>query len=127
MSKAVLDASAVIAVLRAEAGFENILPYLRGALISSVNVAEILCLSRSRGSKPEQDDYALKQMLLERVAFDNEQAHLVASIFTKTSGGNMGFADRACIALGLQHQLPVITGDREWLKYDVGVEIKLFR
>ena len=40
MSKHVLDASAVTAVLRKEPGYENVIPHLRGSLISSVNLVK---------------------------------------------------------------------------------------
>ncbi len=52
---------------------------------------------------------------------------MVASIYSETRGGSVGIADRACMALGLLNDLPVLTGDHEWTEYDVGVEVQLFR
>ncbi len=47
MTRVVLDASAVTAVLRSEQGSENVIPLLRGALISAVNLAEVFCTARA--------------------------------------------------------------------------------
>lgn len=127
MSKVVLDASAVIAVLRKESGYENVVPHLRGSLISSVNLAEVFCTARSRNSDPENDEFAVNLMQLQRIAFDDEQARIVSSIDTSTLGTSVGLADRICLGLGLLHQLPVLTSDRDWLKHDIGVEVRLFR
>ncbi len=127
MSKVVLDASAVTAVLRKEPGHQNVLPHLRGSLISAVNLAEVFCTARSYGSLPEMDQQAIQMMQLTSVAFDESQSQIVASIYQQTRGGSVGIADRACLALGILHDLPVLTGDHEWTNYDVGVEVQLFR
>ena len=127
MSRAVLDASAILALLRREKGSEKVAKRLRGSLVSSVNIAEVLCLSRDRGTSPEADAWALSNMELVCIPFDEEQAHVVASIYRATSGGNVGFADRACMSLGLLNKLPVLTGDREWKNFDIGLEVQLFR
>lgn len=127
MSSVVLDASAVTAVLRKEPGHENVLPVLRGSLISAVNLAEVLCTARLRDSDPLLDERHIKLMELQRVPFDENQAEIVASIYQATRGGTLGFADRACLALGLSRGLPVLTADNDWLKHPVGVEVRLFR
>lgn len=127
MTEAVLDASAVTAVLRKERGFETVLPFLRGGVISALNLAEVLCTAQNYGSDIEMDHMAIAAMELRIVPFDEEQAKVVASIYQKTKGSTVGIADRACLALGLLQQLPVITGDHAWQQHDVGVEVKLFR
>jgi ribonuclease VapC len=127
MSRVVLDASAILAILRKEKGADHVKRRLRGAMVSSVNIAEVLCVSRTRGASPEVDAWMLDSMELERVPFDEDHARVVASIFRETSGGNIGFADRACLALGLLKGLPVLTGDGEWKNYKLGIEVELFR
>lgn len=127
MNKVVLDASAVTAVLRSERGHENVLPHLRGSLISCVNLAEVFCTARSFGSHPEMDERAIQMMQLDVVPFDAEQAKVVASIYCETLGSTVGIADRICMALGLLKGLPVLTGDHKWTEYDVGVDVRLFR
>lgn len=127
MTRVVLDASAIVAVLRKEPGHEQVIPHLRGSLVSSVNLAEVFCVTQLRGSRPEIDQLIVSRMRIEHVPFDDAQARMVASIFSRTRGGTVGMADRACMALGLIHGLPVLTADHDWLAHDVGVEVRLFR
>ena len=127
MSKHVLDASAVTAVLRNERGADRVMRHLKGSLISSVNMAEAFCNLRKISSDPEMDQFAVGKLTIEVVPFDLEQARIVASIYQATLGSSVGFADRACLALGLLHDLPVLTADHDWLKHNIGVKVNLFR
>ena len=127
MTKLVLDASAVMAVLRGEPGSEHVVPHLSGSLVSCINLAEVYCLARARGSAPDVDAAAIRQMQLVQVPFDEAQAQIVASLHGNILGKTLGLADRACLALGISKGLPVITGNRDWLKLDLGVEVRLLR
>lgn len=127
MSKMVLDASAVTAVLRREAGHDKVIPHLRGSLISAVNLAEVFCTARNYGSDPVLDELAVRTMQLEVIPFDLAHAKAVASIYSQTQGSTIGFADRAGLALGLMYNLPVLTGNQEMAENDIGVEVRLFR
>ena len=46
-------------------------------------------------------------------------------LLTKQFGLSPG--DRACLALGLQLQLPVLTSDQAWMNLSIGVVIQLIR
>lgn len=127
MTKFVLDASAVTAVLRAEPGAENVIPHLPGSLISSVNMAEVYCTVRSIGSDPEQDQLLLQNMQLVHVPFCDKQAQILSSIYLVTKGSTVGIADRACMSLAMMHELPILTGDRAWISHNTGLDIVLFR
>ena len=127
MSKFVMDASAITAVIRGEDGSENVIPHLRGSLISSINLAEVFCNSRSNQSDPEMDEAAIRTMELETVPFNDQQAMILASIYPQTLGSSVGIADRACMSLAILNDLPIITGDRAWRSHEIGVEIILFR
>ena len=127
MSSVVLDASAVIAFIRAEPGAQNVLPFLRGGHISAVNVAEVLYNSVLRGDTIETARAELEKLQLAVIPFTESQAASLATIHAKTLGGNMGFADRACLSLGHALGLPVLTGDREWLNYNLDIPVRLFR
>lgn len=122
-----MDSSAVTAVLRDERGADAVWPHLRGSLISAVNLAEVLCTSQRRGIQPTTDADSIEKMQLQVVPFDAEQAQLVADVYLKTVGSSVGFADRVCMALALSHGLPALTGDYDWLKHDIGIDVQLFR
>ncbi|MEP3480861.1 MAG: type II toxin-antitoxin system VapC family toxin [Fuerstiella sp.] len=127
MSEFVLDASAVIAVLRNEPGADTVWPLLQGSLISAVNLAEVLCASQRRGIPPERDAETIRKMQVKIVPFDGGQAQMLADILLLTIGSSVGFADRACLALAKSQNMIALTGDHDWLKHDVGVEVRLFR
>jgi ribonuclease VapC len=56
-----------------------------------------------------------------------ELAFQAAALKASTRFLGLSFADRACLALGQMRNLPVITGDRNWLKLQLPVERILFR
>jgi len=39
----------------------------------------------------------------------------------------VSFADRVCLGLGLDRQLPVLTGDRAWANLGLPLQIELIR
>lgn len=127
MSRVVLDGSAVAAVLWREPGHEEVIPHLRGSLMSIVNLAEVIGVSQVRGPSPEMVEYALKRLQIELVAFDDEQARLVASIFSKSHSVPLTFADQASMALAVHRGLPLFTSKQNWIEHDIGVEIHLIR
>jgi PIN domain nuclease of toxin-antitoxin system len=61
------------------------------------------------------------------VPFDAPLARLTATLKAPTRPLGLSLADRACLALGLHMNLPVVTGDRDWVKADLPVEIETFR
>lgn len=127
MSRFVLDASCILAVLRRETGSEMVMQHLSGSLISSVNMAEVYCCLRRLGSDPEMDRRSIARMELRQINFDDRQAAIVASLYPQTLGSTLGLADRACLALGILEDLPVLTGDRAWVEFDLGIDVQLFR
>lgn len=127
MTEFVLDASAVLAVLRGEAGAQFVVEHGRGSLISSVNMAEVFCHAEIRQASRERVEAGIRVMQLREVPFDRQQAEILAMIYPLTVGSSVGFADRACMALARKHGLTALTGDHDWLKHDAGVEIQLFR
>ena len=123
----VLDASAVIAIIRNEPGSDTVKAELRGSLISSVNLSEVFYKTWNKGASREVVQWAIKNLPLTSVPFDDEHAAISASIHDATLKKDISFADRACLALALSRELPVITSDRKWQDLEIGVEVRLFR
>lgn len=127
VSKVVLDASAILAVLFREAGQEQVVPHLKTASVSSVNIAEVLSKAVERTIPLEAAQRYLLHFEFEEVPFTGEQAAIVASLrpITRTLGLSLG--DRACLALGLQRNVPVVTAERNWKQVDIGISIETIR
>lgn len=127
MSDCVLDASAVLALLLKEPGADSVRPYLPGAMISSVNVAEVINRRLKNGESLERNAHVFGSLQLRVVDFDFEQAVISASFKPYARIANLSLADRACLSLGLLRNAPVLTAEHNWTKADMGVEIRLIR
>ena len=127
MSRAVLDASAILALLRNETGAEVVEGYRGDALVSAVNIAEVAAKLDEQGIPLIHWQYALALIDLEVIAFDNSQALASASLRRSTRRRGLSLADRACLQLAAQRGLPAVTADRAWAELDVGVEVRVIR
>lgn len=127
MPDAVLDASALIALLRDEPGAEAVERLLGRAVISVVNWTEVLQRYRAHGvdTTGKRDDVVALGVTIE--AFTDEDAEAVAELWQPTRSAGLSLADRACLALARRLDVPVHTADRAWHKVDVGVEVVLIR
>jgi len=123
----VADASAILALLKQEP-FDEFAPRrLFGATISAVNFSEVLERLCSGGLRGEEADAAVEELGLRVISFDATQARAAARLRVATRQAGLSLADRACLALGLALDRPVVTADRIWASLDVGVEILLIR
>lgn len=128
---AVIDASAVIALLNKEKGYELVGKELDNALISSVNFSEVLTIANRNifedKKSREEGMKLLKHSFPRIVDFNYEQACIAASFDKVTSKYGLSLGDRACLALAKHKNCPVITADKAWKNLDIGVKIKLIR
>ena len=127
MKNAVLDASAVLAVLRREDGADSVRRYLPGGMISCVNLAEVYYKLIYHGESLEYTRFAVGSLQLHVIPFDEEQAAVYASLHRSTLKHSLSYADRACLSLGLLQHVPVITSDSKWDLLEVDVEVIQFR
>ena len=124
---AIADASAILALLKQEA-FDKLDPRrLFRATISAVNLSEVLERLCSGGLSTSEADEAVAELNLRVADFDETQARLAAYLRPRTRRAGLSLGDRACLALGLSLDCPVITADRAWARLDVGVEVVLIR
>lgn len=121
----VLDTSAVLAVLLDERGAEVVIPQMRGAHISIINICEVLTKSIEQGGQLEAAKAMLDGFELRVRSFRDAHAMEVARLRPLTRG--LGLGDRACLAQALFSDMPVLTADRHWAGLDIGVDIRLIR
>jgi PIN domain nuclease of toxin-antitoxin system len=127
MAKAVLDASAVLALLVGEKGSEQVKPLLGSVLVSAVNLAEVLAKLADRGVSPEEQRQIREGLDVEVREFDERSARTSAGLRSATRTHGLSIGDRACLALALQESLPVLTTDRTWSKLALGIEVRVLR
>lgn len=129
MNKVVLDTSAVLAYLFEEAGAEMVAPVLEAGsgLISSVNYAELVSKLIDQGMPPAIIRETLFALELELVDHDEAQAFMTGELRAASKALGLSLGDRACLALGILRQLPVVTADRAWLNLPVRTEVRAIR
>ncbi|SDF38188.1 PIN domain nuclease, a component of toxin-antitoxin system (PIN domain) [Thermus arciformis] len=123
-----LDASALLAYLQREPGFETVREALReGAAISAVNLAEVAGKLKARGKDPERIVRRLVAMGLEVLPFTLEEALEAGALDPLTRPLGLSLGDRACLAAGKVRGLAVLTADRTWAGAVPGVEVAVVR
>jgi ribonuclease VapC len=123
----VLDASALLAFLFREAGGEKVAAHLDAAVMSTVNLSEVLSRFARDGlpTAPVRDQ--LLRTAIHWAPFDTAQAAVCAELLPSTRPLGLSLADRACLALGATRSLPVLTADRAWTQLSVGVGVRCIR
>jgi len=128
VSKIVLDASAMLAVLNLEPGAERLpADVLSTAAASTVNLAEVHAKLVSRGGDPDEAWEDTISAVHEPVPFTEEHARIASGLVGETRPLGLSLGDRACLALGLALDAPVYTTDRSWKNLKVGVRIHVIR
>lgn len=123
----VVDASAVIALLKNEPFGRFDPERLVGASISAVNLSEVLATLCSGGLAEAEADAAIAALDLRVVAFDEAQARAAARLRPPTRHAGLSLADHACLALGLRLGRPVVTAEWAWSTLDIGADVVLIR
>ncbi len=122
-----LDASALMAVLREEPGAAAVEAVLDDAAVSTVNLSEVQAKLVERGTPAEIAWSWLVDLDLDVVDFDALQAKVAGDLRALTRAGGLSLGDRACLALAQVRSLPVMTADRAWAGLEIGIEIRAVR
>jgi ribonuclease VapC len=123
-SAAVLDSSAILAVLFDEPGSDAVVPLLGGALVSAVNLAEVHGSLLRRGAKADFAWNRVVELGCEVCPFDEQQARIAGELPGRIE---LSAGDRACLALAIERDATVYTTDRRWKNLELGIEVKVIR
>lgn len=123
----VLDSSALLALLRGERGADVVAGHARGALILTVNVAEVVQRMLELNVAPEIVLAEQARLDIVSVPFSVNHAVIAAKLRKPTKEKGLALGDRACLALALERCLPVLTADDDWLAVETGADIRLIR
>lgn len=126
MDEYVLDASAVIALIRRERGWEAV-EAIKRRLISTVNLAEVGSFFMNEGYTFAELEIVLAALKARVVPFDRELAMEAARLRPLTKARGLSLGDRACLAVARLRGIPAMTGDRKWRMIDLGVTVTIFR
>ena len=127
MADSVMDASAVLALLRGEPGQDRVMAALPTAAISAANYAEVISKLIEKGLPSRLAVSVTAELALEIVVLDGASAIRVGVMHEATRGRGISLGDRACLSLAEQLGLPAITADRVWQTLELGIVIELIR
>jgi ribonuclease VapC len=123
----ILDASAMLALLFDEPGAEVVAPLAQGSRLLAVNYCEVVqrvIPIVGDGDRAELEIYRLEIAV---IPFDRSLARMAANLREPTRFIGASLADRACLAFGLATGMPILSADRNWLKLDLGIDIRMIR
>ncbi len=128
MIKAVLDASALLALLNDEPGAKAVARAIPDAAIGAVNASEAAGKLAEAGMPEEAVREAIEGLgRLTIVPFDLPLAYSAGMLRPITRRLGLTLGDRACLALGLKLGVPILTTDRSGARLKIGARIQLVR
>jgi ribonuclease VapC len=124
---AVLDASAVLALLFGEPGADTVVDHIAaGAAISTVNIAEVATVLVRNGRNPNSVLDPLRSQV-DVVAFTDADAITTAELYPLVSTRGLSLGDRACLALARRLDATAVTAEHLWAELDLTIRIDTIR
>ena len=122
---AVLDASAVLALLLSEAGAARVASVLAGSQMSAVNYAEVFTHYAKLGSSQTDIEDVVDALPIEIVPLDAELARMAGMLRPLTIELGLSLGDRCCLALAQRSGLPAWTADKAWRTIASATNVKV--
>ena len=122
-----VDASFILALMLDEPVSPESEGLVGGSMISAVNLSEIYRKLVDNGVPLADAIAETNRFRLRIIPFGDVLAEEAARLRPLTRHLGMSFADRACLALAGLENLTVYTADRNWMKLDFGLDIRMIR
>jgi ribonuclease VapC len=127
VSKYILDASALLALLNNEPGAKRVEEILRESVLGAVNACETVGKLVSSGMSVADAQSSVELINIEVLSFDEGAAYKAGGLIAETRKLGLSLGDRACLALGLILNLTVVTADQSWSRLKLPVAIEVIR
>jgi PIN domain nuclease of toxin-antitoxin system len=129
MTAAVLDASALLAMLLKEPGAERVEAILSDSAISTVNFGEIVGHYSRNGAAIDAVHRLLDPLPVERIDFDEALAFEVGGLTSISGSLGLSFGERACLALAMRLGVPALTTNKIWARLPNidGLKVEIIR
>jgi len=121
----VLDASALLALMDAEPGQEAVAAVLPGALVSAVNLAEVVSKLAEHGMPAAQAHADALALGIDVTAFDAELALDAGALRPLTRSAGLSLGDRCCLALARLRRAAVLTTETRWEPISNAVDVRI--
>lgn len=124
---AVLDASAVVALLFDEPGAETVADVVAdGATISAVSLAEVATVLIRNGRDLSATLGPVRAVVAVE-PFTDVDALAVAALYPTVSAKGLSLGDRTCLALAQRLGAPAVTAEHTWTELPLDVAVHLIR
>lgn len=123
----VLDASAVLCLIRNEPGADTVKAVLADSSIGAVNLSEVIAKMADLGMDADLIDAVLGPLQLPAIPFDAAQARIAGLMRPATRPLGLSLGDRACLALAEQSGAAAMTTDRAWSALSGPAKVALAR
>ena len=123
----VFDSSAVLCIYLGEPGSDRLNDLAKDALISSVNLSEVVSKLQERGVSDDDIDVVTDNFDMEVVPFDHAQAVAAGKLRRATRSRGLSLGDRACLALAAERRAVAVTTDKAWKDFENVARILLVR
>jgi PIN domain nuclease of toxin-antitoxin system len=127
MSNYVLDASAILAFLNEEPGAERVADVINDAVVSAVNMSEVITKLIDVGMPEADITLVLSYLNLDVRAYDLDDAWNTAKLRPLTRQKGLSLGDRACLGLAGKLGITAITTDKSWKELQLDIKIELIR
>jgi ribonuclease VapC len=123
----VLDASAILALLKRESGADRVKAVLDRSAICAVNVAEVQSKLVDSGLSGQAAEARIRVLGCSIIPFNEQQAIEAGSLIAQTRPYGLSLGDRACLALAIDRKATVYTTDKVWKSLNLGIKIEVIR
>ncbi|APX67871.1 type II toxin-antitoxin system VapC family toxin [Sphingomonas sp. LK11] len=129
MTHVVLDASAILALLKGERGASKVASVIADASVCAINQAEVISHFVHLGAPLDDVRAMLAALPYTVVAADDALAWDAGNLRAATSSAGLSLGDRFCLALAKRLGVAAYTADKAWrdIAGDVAVKIVTIR
>jgi len=127
MADWVLDASAVLALMRAEPGADQVAAALPSAIVASVNAAEVVTRLIREGVAADAARGLMIGLGCPIFGLDADLGLRAGTLSTLTAHRGLSLGDRCCLALAEREGITALTADRAWSGLGLPMKIAMIR
>jgi ribonuclease VapC len=127
MADWVLDASAVLALLRAEPGAGRVAAALPTSQLASVNAAEVVARLIQEGAGSDSARQTVLALGCPILPIDAELGFRAGTLAEITAWRGLSLGDRCCLALAERDDLTALTADQAWSGLKLPIKIAMIR
>jgi ribonuclease VapC len=122
-----LDASALLALLRLETGADEVMRHLDRSSINTVNLAEVVSRLMDIGRTADNVVMDIRAMEIPVESVIDSDAWRAGILRSTTRHLGLSIGDRLCIATAERLQKTILTSDQNWKYIDTPAQIVLIR